>query len=355
MVVFALLLIPNIVKADDPEDTIQWTDFSNATYEIKYVFDTQARLIISDFTIDNNATYWWFITPNSTKPEFNESDINNYNYYLGGDKTNITEYVELNQDLYFWMVERKYDEQSNPHFKFVVEGQKIERTGYYKDNRIFNGSTLTGDWTWLKFSNIAWGKHTRNINVKVGKITDVNLLNKLKNKESGAFTDLLEYSKNAKTICNDTLTSTTKTGDYYSGYDSMYNNDICLKIQRSDVQHNAYYFVYVSLDDENGKYYPVEAVMLGMATNNPTAEGYGIYFYGSNQFSWDGLTIDETTPTEKEPAVTPTSTTQKKDTTTAGGKLPYTGGTFAIILGGVAVLLIGGYAFKRNKDLKGIK
>lgn len=43
-----------------------------------------------------------------------------------------------------------------------------------------------------------------------------------------------------------------------------------------------------------------------------------------------------------------------KDNTTAPGKIPYTGGTLAIIIGIIGIICMGIYAYKRNNDLKGI-
>lgn len=47
-------------------------------------------------------------------------------------------------------------------------------------------------------------------------------------------------------------------------------------------------------------------------------------------------------------------TDTKKDTTVAPGSMPYTGGTFALVVGTITVVGIGIYAYKRNNDLKGI-
>lgn len=48
------------------------------------------------------------------------------------------------------------------------------------------------------------------------------------------------------------------------------------------------------------------------------------------------------------------SNANKKDPTVANGSIPYTGGTFALLLTTVGFIGIGIYAYKRNKDLKGI-
>lgn len=65
----------------------------------------------------------------------------------------------------------------------------------------------------------------------------------------------------------------------------------------------------------------------------------------------------DTTPDTKKPDATPDTpktTDTKKDTTVAPGNMPYTGGTFAIILTAIGIIAIGVYAYKRNNDLKGI-
>ncbi len=49
-----------------------------------------------------------------------------------------------------------------------------------------------------------------------------------------------------------------------------------------------------------------------------------------------------------------TNNEEKKDNTTAPGKLPYTGGTFVMIMTAIGIIAIGLYAYKRNNDLKGI-
>ena len=47
-------------------------------------------------------------------------------------------------------------------------------------------------------------------------------------------------------------------------------------------------------------------------------------------------------------------TEEDKDDTVAPGSMPYTGGTFTIIVCVVLISTLGIYAYKRNKDLKGI-
>ena len=44
----------------------------------------------------------------------------------------------------------------------------------------------------------------------------------------------------------------------------------------------------------------------------------------------------------------------KADNTVAPGNMPYTGGTFTVIICAVVISALGAYVYKRNKDLKGI-
>ena len=55
-----------------------------------------------------------------------------------------------------------------------------------------------------------------------------------------------------------------------------------------------------------------------------------------------------------EPATEEIEKTAKTDTTKAPGTIPYAGGTFALIIGTIAVIGLGIYGFRKNNDLKGI-
>ena len=62
-----------------------------------------------------------------------------------------------------------------------------------------------------------------------------------------------------------------------------------------------------------------------------------------------------TTPqAEQKPTNATTTTTDKKDNTTASGKIPYTGGATFIVISLIGIVAVGIYVYKRNNDLKGI-
>lgn len=62
----------------------------------------------------------------------------------------------------------------------------------------------------------------------------------------------------------------------------------------------------------------------------------------------------EATQTIKVTEKNDTTNNTKKDNTIAPGTMPYTGGTFFIILTVLGIISVGIYVYKRNNDLKGI-
>ena len=57
---------------------------------------------------------------------------------------------------------------------------------------------------------------------------------------------------------------------------------------------------------------------------------------------------------ENKTPSTPKKQNTKKDETVAPGNMPYTGGTFFIVLAVLAIATVAIYVYKRNNDLKGI-
>lgn len=96
-----------------------FTDFSNAKYEL--LFDTSTDLKISGIKPKDNMknNYYYIITSTNTKPnitigksgniDFEKSkDVKNLNVNAKGNyiySRNLDKYVELNQDLYIWVIQ----------------------------------------------------------------------------------------------------------------------------------------------------------------------------------------------------------------------------------------------------------
>ena len=262
VIVISLLCIHSVAYAveDDGSSNLTWTDFSKAKFEVtKKVYTVD--LSISNVTLDIGNTYYYVITAKNTKPSinFDSDDINSDTVQtLSSSLTeDITSYVELNQDLYLWIIERQYDKVFK--YKYLVEGKKLERPKYPIYSDVFFATFIANKDTKITF-NVPWSdNHSRTINLKIGKLDDVTILNKMKNKENDAFQKLLEYSKKADTIYNQQLTSTKAyTTHYDHGYASS-SNATSLDL-RNLIQDGSFYFMYAQLDDENGKYYPVEGI-----------------------------------------------------------------------------------------------
>lgn len=214
VILLSFLSIQSFVYAEEGTSTDStWTDFSKAEYKISYR-TRNAELSVSNVTpiIGQGHSYYYLITASNTKPSF---DFNDFAHNLSFTSTNdVTSYLELNQDLYLWVVETN---SSNEH-NFVVEGKKLDRPEYPKYSDIFSSILLSSDEDRSNISfYVPWASdHTRKINLKIGKIEDVSILNKIKNKENDAFQKLLEYSKISNTIYNNQLTSQDSQDGFYA-------------------------------------------------------------------------------------------------------------------------------------------
>lgn len=208
--------------------------------------------------------------------------------------------------------------------KTVVSSKKVERptplplsqriTGYF-----FDDETSTFCWE-------IGGDQVRKLNYKIGSITDEGILRRIKNGESSAMNDLLAYAKSSKALL---------TGSVVLGKDSTI-------VDKIEIKHKAYYYVYFQLDDENGTYYPIEDVSLYQGLVSSSV-GENLFSYTDKNFSWD---LSE----ENKKPNTNANTTQ--DGTTAPGTIPQTGETIAFLLAASIVAIVGIIAYKRNKNLQ---
>ncbi len=257
----------------------------------------------------------------------------NSNEELVGSFNNLDNIVAENGNIYIWICELEKDTSTA---KIVVEAKEINR---------INQLPLGGNRIDVSLDDIGtffscWetkGENERNVNVKIGIVSDNNILKAIKNKETNSMEELLTYAKSAKSIYNKTLSLT---------YSESLINDI-------DLVDGKYYYVYAKLDDENGKYFPIEDVILCQASVVNSAKT--LYNYLDDGFSWNLSEED----TNKEPTKTPEEDkTQKSDdketdNTTATNKLPYTGMP-CIIISSVALIISTLIIAVKLKKYKGI-
>jgi len=248
-----------------------WTDTTKAKFSV----DSEYKLNVSGITELSNRSYYVFITPTATEPtvESDNYSITNATYSFFSNQYDLVNFIEKNSDMYYWLCEKQmnYETGIREH-KFIVSAKKLERPALKNiGSRIncyfFSDSTSTFLYEAHDYNS------TRNIKLKIGTVTDNSILLAIKNKESNALSRLLAYAKSANSI----YTGTVPLGN---------SNSITSKM---DLKHEGYYYVYMVLDDENGKYYPIEDISLYQACIGEEI-GKNLWNYLDGDFKWN---IDE--------------------------------------------------------------
>lgn len=349
MIISIIAVLSFNVYAEDTTGELKWTDMSKSEITLEKNLNRYVKININN--IENTEEFKdynvkFIITDTNNKPEVNKDIFLNefksfiYNTEkkeLSGD---CTSYVELNQDLYLWVCERKYI-NDQWEFKYLVEGKKLDRNP--TELNIFSNTFIAYSDTQIVF-NVPWDKNTnRNINIKIGKISDENILKSLKNNSNDAWKQLLSYAKQSKTIYNEKITSELKENVIRS------NNNWKIDL-KGLLEDKSYYYLYTEFDDENGKYYPIEGLTFAMANVYEDLEDkpWFLFFYGDDKFKWnlnEGNVETDNISTKKEDDSTVVNKT----------KLPNTGAQITII--GIIVIITGfAIVFKsKYRKYKGIK
>lgn len=325
---FLVLFIGGSVRAVDSSDTntgtdtIEWTDFSNAEYKADWDGVCQIRAEVSNVTTKEERTYYAIITKDESKPELNTKDAKP----MSKDSNNnlfvyITQYAELNQDLYLWIIE--YDNTSTKE-NFVVSAKKIERPELRKYTSVFKATYISNSGFQLCFNIPYSDTNQRKFNVKVGKITDNNILKSIKNNESTAFDNLISYAKSSNSIYNtELMTNGSLLPDC--------RDDSQTKIDLS-VEDGEYYYLYVDFDDESGKYYPLNPGITIARASTPLGNWY-LHFLGDDNFNWKDFGNEG----ENQPKTDPEEG-KKEDPTVATKTMPHTGKNIILTISIIAVI-----------------
>ncbi len=323
--------------------TEEWTDFSKAKYEIKRGATYGVYLNITNVTLKEKSYYYYKITTtNSETPE-----VNNEGIISKFDEINITKYYELDGDMYLWVKEFNPQNKSGEKEKIVVSGQKLERLDYNPHYyNAFNNTLMSNSGFTIKMNYWCAQGNSRSANIKIGKVNNQTLLKKIKNNEAGAWEELLQYAKTSDATFNKKL----KTDSSMFMFHEIGGNSFGFK--KSNVEDGAYYYLYVDVDSENGKYYPVgPAVTLARANIGNESGNISMFFYGTGNFKWE---LPEELPTEEEPAKEQPKEEEKKDETIAKEKMPNTGLTYIVTLAIGTVTVLGAVAYKKHNNLRGI-
>lgn len=320
---------PDDDKAGADDEKVEWTDFSNAKFELKKDGDSGAIVEISNVTPKEGRDYYLFITSNNSKPNVTWDDEerislnydSNNKVFKTFQSAEVAKYVEQNQDLYVTILEKEYLLGEE---KVVVYGKKLERYAEPKYSDAFFATHMTNDTDQLVTTFTHSKENNRKIQIKVGKITDESILKKIKNQDSSGFSSLLSFAKSSDGIYNKTVDADKESYwiEYCAGGSHSTGNDV---INLSGLQDDAYYFLYIKADDENGKYISQEAVTLAQASVDE--DEWWLFFYGDSDFQWADFEQVST------------------DDTIAKEELPHAGIDTIIALIGVMIIVVGAFSY----------
>lgn len=347
--------------ADTTEGT--WTDFSNAKVEVvKSANVGDYDISITGVTPIENHNYYYTVVDDNSTPEFSDSfDRLGYDSSKGTLYTteSISKYLELGPDQYLYVFEQ-YLETSSSEFlnKIVLNKVLLEKPEQKKYTEVFFSALIVANPNYSDCStritfNTPWEMGTsRKVQLKIGRITDNDILNGIKNGEATAFESLLNYAKNNTGIYNNILEgnrdlSMTAGGIKLTTEEPLINANL--------ITNDAYYYLYAVVDDENGKYVKTEGVTLAQAyKSNKIANTYSLFFYGDDDFEWVDFEGSDNTgkgdsgkdepgkdePQEEEPPV---------DNTVAPDKIPQTGTNYTIFVVLAIIAIVSIILYKRFK------
>lgn len=249
---------------------IKWSDTSNLSFSVDEEYD----LNIKGFTELARHSYYVYITNDSKEPSITLDENGNIkNYKIFSSKYDLEKLLEKSGDIYYWLCEEQRNYATGViERKFIVPGRKIERP-LQKSLGSRMKCYFFSEHTSIHLYEPHDSDVNRNVKLKIGKVKDNSILLAIKNNEKNALSKLLNYAKSADSIY---------TGNSLVGRSDTITN----KMELIDKE---YYYVYMVLDDENGKYYPVEEVSLYQALVGETV-GKNLFDYLDGQFTWN---IDE--------------------------------------------------------------
>ena len=314
------------IEAGASEDEFVFGDFSKAT--IKITTETNHfknyYLTIENATFVKNNSYFLLVTHQKEDTSYikdisKSGDLEAKGYKMISDtypKQDITEFLEENGDVYYTIAERSTNGKGEASYRVAKTGTLDRLPLNPVGERV--KCYFFSDYTSTFFYEFSDNNKNRKIKLKIGPITDNNILIAIRDGKANALTNLLTYAKNSS--------QTIYTGTVPLGKsDSITTN--------MNLTNKGYYYVYMQMEDENGKYYPVEDVSLYQGLVSETV-GKNLFDYLDSNFKWE---------------ISNGNGNNVIDPTIAPGVYPRTG---AIVLGVMAVSLIGTSILLFIKNMK---
>ncbi len=355
-----IVILPTTANATRGEEN--WTDLTNAKVEIigestdKKDSIEDATLItykvkISNVTLNQESEYLVYF--HYKDEEITRDKVLFHNHALIEKGSNeaiinavwIQYFLQRNEDIYVSVLERKKVE-SDTKTNLAITARKMERPEQLPKlgNRfsIYFSNSVTPFFFWAPNSDTHGNYIDRKVKIKIGQVTDTELLKSIKANKAQGYTKLLDYAKKAtKYNYIGTIQYTGKTGA--GSY---------VPTSEMNLADGAYYFAYIELDDENGLYYPVEDIALYRAKGTKD-----LVRYPDKEFVWEiaeetKKPIEEAPKPEKPKKEQPAQKTE--DNTTAKESLPQTGEKAILSVVVVFAVLTGiGYVkYKKYQDIK---
>lgn len=320
----------------DKTNTFKWMDAS----KVKATATSDKYKYISvqtNIKPNEDAHYYVYFSKKADEDVTYETIKNTKDYArINKNKEGILEYKnlvtninELSGDTYMYIIEScmNYKDVNYGKDKVIVKAQKVEKDklpAYGERLDIFVVDPNENN----AFSNLGTTK-TRKLNYKIGKINSDDILRAFKNESSdSAFKKLYDYAKSTKIL---------KEGTISMG-DSKPNIVSDMKLD-----DNGYYFIYLSLDTENGKYDAVDDITIYRAI---TDDGKNKMIH----FAFNTIDVKD-----KEESKEEKKEEDKKDSSQAPSNIPQTGATSTIAIITGITLAVGTVGFIGYRKYNGVK
>ena len=318
-------------KEDDKKESQDQKDASGITVKLKKEGVSSAIIEITENVFNSNSLYKYYIGNSST--EIDSSNIDSTKTHLIGNKSDSGKYIirddkivdsiEKNKDIYISIFE---DKNKDGKLTPLVVNKKLEKYSEAKYTEAFSNTFVSYNRNQIITTFTHYSENNRKMQIKIGKITDINILQKIKNGDASGFEQLMKYSKTAPAIYDQTLNCNKSSYLEYSSTNEGNN------IKLNNLEDGEYYFLYLKTDDENGNYVSNEAITLTRAITFKESGSWYMFFYGTNDFKWGEFA------------------TNGGDSTISRGVLPYTGK--GIIIGTSCVLAVIGAMVFYKKCIK---
>jgi len=103
-----------------------------------------------------------------------------------------------------------------------------------------------------------------NLNIKIGEVKDDNILYNFS--KTSDYSEILEYVKKDVKPILDFSENLSKFSNFYGKYDSK------------EIIDGNYYYIYLEIDTENGKFYPLDEIIISQAKNGNLSSDFDFEF-----------------------------------------------------------------------------